>query len=89
MACDLDQIPIINARWSERPSANGMEQVIELLALIDRRRLDGVIVATNFTFRRVQPSKERAHPGYEFWGRPMGPVRCLRRSVGMKLNGAS
>ena len=45
-----------------------MEQVTELLALIDRRRADGVIVATNFTFRRYQPNKERAHPRYEFWG---------------------
>ena len=66
MACDVDQIPVSNAMWSERPNANGMEQVTELLALIDQRRLDGVIVATNFTFQRVQPSKERAHPGYEF-----------------------
>ena len=45
-----------------------MEQLRELLALIDRRRVDGVIVATNFTFRRCQPSKERAHPAYEFQG---------------------
>ena len=43
----------------ERSNANGMEQVIELLALIDWRRLDGVIVAMNFTFWRIQPSKER------------------------------
>ena len=66
VACDVDQIPVSNARWSERPSANGMEQVMELLALIDHRRLDGVIMATNFTFWWVQPSKERAHPEYEF-----------------------
>ena len=45
-----------------------MEQVRELLALIDRRRVDGVIVVTNFTFWRCQPSKERAHPTYEFQG---------------------
>ena len=51
VACDIDQIPMSNAKWLERPSANGMEQVMELLALIDRRRVDGVIVATNFTFR--------------------------------------
>ena len=50
MACDIDQIPVSNARWSERPSASGMELVRELLALIDRRRVDGVIVAMNFTF---------------------------------------
>ena len=68
MACDIDQIPVSNTRWSERPSASRMGQVGELLALIDRRRVDGVIVATNFTFRRCQPSKERAHPAYEFQG---------------------
>ena len=67
MACDIDQIPMSNARWSERPGASGMEQVRELLALIDRRRVDGVIVVMNFTFWRCQPSKERAHPAYEFW----------------------
>ena len=50
VACDINQIPMSNAKWPERPSANGMEQVIELLVLIDRRRLDGVIMATNFTF---------------------------------------
>ena len=51
MACDIDQIPMRNTKWSERPGANGMEQVTELLALIDRRRVDGVIVEMNFTFR--------------------------------------
>ena len=45
-----------------------MEQVRELLGLINRKRLNGVIVATNFTFRRIQPCKERAHPGFEFRG---------------------
>ena len=68
MACDIDQIPVSNARWSERPNASGMEQVRELMALIDRRRVDGVIVATDFTFRRCQPSKEKAHPAYQFYG---------------------
>ena len=63
-----DQIPVSNAKWSERPSANGMEQVTELLGLINQRRVDGVVVATNFTFRRCQPNKEREHPGYEFQG---------------------
>ena len=68
MACGIDQIPISNAKWLERPSANGMEQVTELLALIDRRRVDGVIVVTNFTFQQCQTSKERSHLGYEFRG---------------------
>jgi hypothetical protein len=55
-----------NAKWLERPTADGMEQVRELLALIDWRRLDGVIVALNFLFRWVQPNKERAHPKFKF-----------------------
>ena len=50
VACDVDQIPMSNAKWSERPSVIRMEQVMELLALIDWRRVDGVIVAMNFTF---------------------------------------
>jgi hypothetical protein len=61
VACDVDQIPVSSAKWSERPNANGMEQVREILQLIDRRRLDGVIVASNFVLCRVQPCKERAH----------------------------
>ena len=51
MSCDIDQIPVSNAKWLERPGGNGMEQVMELLALINRRWVDGVVVATNFTFR--------------------------------------
>jgi hypothetical protein len=42
--CDIDQIPVSNAKWSERPSNQEMEQVHELLALIDRRVLDGIVV---------------------------------------------
>jgi hypothetical protein len=53
VACDVDQIPASNSKWSERPSSNGMEQVRELLRLIDCRRVDGVIVAMNFTFCRI------------------------------------
>ena len=68
VACDIDQIPMSKAKWLERPGAHGMEQVMELLALIDRRSVDGVVVATNFTFRRCQPTKERAHLKYEFRG---------------------
>ena len=51
VACDIDQIPMSNARCSERPGASGMEQVRELLALIDRRRVVGFIVVMKFTFR--------------------------------------
>lgn len=63
-----------------------MEQVRELLLrLINPRRRDGVVVATNFTFCRIQPYKERAHPGYEFQGDTDGsrevPVEIDRNEV--------
>ena len=61
-------MPVANTRWSERPSPNRMEQVRVLLWLIDRRRFDRVIVVTNFTFRWIQPCKERAHPVFEYRG---------------------
>ena len=51
--CDVDQVPVANTKWSKRPSPDGMEQVRELLWLIDHRRFDGVIVATNFMFHRI------------------------------------
>jgi hypothetical protein len=90
VACDVDQIPMSNAKWSERPSVNGVEQVKELFALINQRRLDGVILATNFTFRRVQPSKERAHPRYEFWGETDGthevPEEISRDEVKQRIS---
>ena len=54
-----------------------MEQVKELLTLIKRRRVDGVIVVTNFTFWRCQPSKGRAHPTYEFRGDTDGTQEVL------------
>ena len=50
VACDIDQIPVSNTKWSERLGVNVMEQVRELLTLIDQRWVDGVIVVTNFTF---------------------------------------
>jgi hypothetical protein len=40
-----------------------MEQVMELLDLIR-----GELVATSFIVRRVQPCKERAHPGFDYRG---------------------
>ena len=40
----------------------------ELLGLINRKRLDEVIVAMNFTFGQIQACKERAHPEFLFRG---------------------
>ena len=53
VACDIDQVSVSTTRWSERHSSNGMERMRELLDLINRKRLDRVIVAMNFTFRRI------------------------------------
>ena len=49
-----------------------MEQVKELLGLIKGMRTNGGLVAASFIVRRVQPCKERAHPGFEFKGETDG-----------------
>ena len=45
-----------------------MTQVDELLQILGQmsNNLDGVGVAINFVVRRIQPSKERFHPMYEY-----------------------
>jgi len=45
-----------------------MEQVKELLDLIKGLELRGELVAARFIVRRVQPCKQRAHPGFDFRG---------------------
>ena len=45
-----------------------MEQVKELLNLIKGLEIRGELVAASFIVRRVQPCKERAHPGFDFKG---------------------
>ena len=49
-----------------------MEQVNELLSLIKGVKTNGGLVAASFIVRRVQPCKERAHPGFEFKGETDG-----------------
>ena len=45
-----------------------MEQVIELLDLIKGVELRGELVAASFIVRHIQPSKERAHPAFDYKG---------------------
>jgi len=45
-----------------------MEQVMELLDLMKDLELRGELVATSFIVHRIQPCKERAHPGFDFRG---------------------
>ena len=40
----------------------------ELLELIRGMKMSGVVVVVNFIMCRVQPYKERAHPGFDFKG---------------------
>ena len=87
MACNIDQIPVSNARWSERPSASGMEQVRELLALIDRRGVDGVIVVTNLLFSDASLARRGHTLHMNSEGILMGPKRCLSRLTESKSSG--
>ena len=41
---------------------------MELLDLIKGLELRGELVAATFIVRRIQPCKERAHPGFDFRG---------------------
>ena len=45
-----------------------MEQVGELLDLIKSLGIRGKLVAASFIVRRIQPCKERAHPGFDYRG---------------------
>ena len=49
-----------------------MEQVRELLNLIKGVKTNGRLVAASFIVHRIQPCKERAHPGFEFKGETDG-----------------
>ena len=65
---DVHRIPENQSNWSERPNSVDMEQVKELLDLIQGVELRGELVAASFIVRRVQPYKERAHPGFDYRG---------------------
>ena len=45
-----------------------MEQVRELLNLLEGIEISGELVAASFIVRRIQPCKERAHPGFDYRG---------------------
>ena len=66
--CNANHIPESQRSWSELPSKDDMEQVNELLGLIKGVKTNGGLVAVSFKVRRVQPCKERVHPGFEFKG---------------------
>ena len=51
----------------------------ELLELIRGMKKSGVVVAVNFIMRHVQPSKERAHPGFDFKGDTDGTRERTKR----------
>ena len=70
--CNADHIPLSQGSWLELPSKDDMEQVNELLGLIKGVKTNGGLVAVSFKVRRVQPCKERVHPGFEFKGETDG-----------------
>ena len=49
-----------------------MDQVNELLGLIKGMKTNDGLVAVSVIVRRIQPCKERAHPGFEFKGETDG-----------------
>jgi len=73
--CDVHHIPESQSSWSKRPNSTDMEQVRKLLDLIKGVEIRGELVAASFIVRRVQPCKERAHPGIDYKVMMMGPRR--------------
>ena len=70
LSTGIDHLAVPSANWSARPNGEEMTQVAELLQILGQMRnnLNGVGVAINFVCRRIQLSKERAHPVYEYAG---------------------
>ena len=56
-----------------------MEQVRELLDLIKGMEIRGEQVAASFIVRRIQPCKERAHPGFHYMGDDDGTWEMTER----------
>ena len=70
--CDIDQILENQKSWLEKSNSADMDQVKELLGLIKGMKMNRVAVAMSFIVRRIQPCKERAHPGFDFKGNTDG-----------------
>ena len=66
--CDVDQVLENQRSWSEKLTSADMDQVKELLKLMRGMKVNGVVVAVSFIVRRIQPCKERVHPGFDFKG---------------------
>ena len=77
--CDVHHIPESHNSWSERPNSTDMEQVMELLNLIKGLELRGELVAASFIVHRIQPCKERTHPGFDYRGDDDGTRESTER----------
>ena len=77
--CDVHHIPENQRSWSEKPNSVDMEQVTELIDLIRGVEIRGELVAASFIVRRVQPCKERAHPGFDYRGDDDGTRERIER----------
>ena len=79
ICCDVHHIPESQKCWSEKPNSADMEQVRELLDLIKGVETSGELVVASFIVHRVQPCKERAHPGFDFKGDDDGTRERTKR----------
>ena len=77
--CDIHHIPESQKSWSEKLNNADMGQVRELLDLIKGVEINGAVVVASFIVRRVQPCKERAHPGFDYKGDDDGTRESTER----------
>ena len=68
ICCDVHHIQENQKSWSEKLNSADKEQVVELLDLIKGMEIRGELLAASFIVHRVQPCKERAHPGFDYRG---------------------
>ncbi|RLM68907.1 hypothetical protein C2845_PM17G06750 [Panicum miliaceum] len=65
-------LPVLNARWKEKPTEEEMVEVEVLLAELQKLKAENLTSATmalSFDKRLTQPIEEPVHPGYEYSGR--------------------
>lgn len=75
--------PVAEAEWTSLISSREVEAIqplIDAIASLKERGLNGGTVACNFARRLIQPIQDRVHPAYEYWGQA-DPTRMKIRKV--------
>jgi hypothetical protein len=89
VACDVDQIPVSDPRWSERTNSNGIEQVRELLVLINCKGSMESLWQQTSPFGGSSPANRGHTLNLSSERILMVPARCPRRMTRTKSSAGS